>query len=63
MPRSYQISFHVQAFVKADHVSPQRIEERMLAALERVVLDDIITGDQKGECFGYVENIKVTSER
>lgn len=56
--QSFRISFDVIAFAKASHLSPQRIEERMQAALERIILDE--TDPPQGEVFGYIQNIQVT---
>jgi len=57
---SHRISFEVVAFAKGGSISPQRIEERMQAALERIILDDYDGTTGHGEVFGYVQNMSVT---
>ena len=47
-PEGYRVEFHVIAYVKGHHISPQRIE------------DSIIKSVQENEAFCLIANLSVT---
>lgn len=60
LSKSYRVAFKVTAFVKTPQISPQRIEERMLEALEKILLDH--TDPPQGSAFGFIENLSVEQQ-
>lgn len=57
-PKSWRIDLQLTAFASMESsISPQRIEERLMAALRDIVIDS--SAPDTDRVFGFVENLSV----